>query len=83
MIFYESNIWIQIFWYNPNYGWRKLLFRSISYYLYRIENNDFDIINAVYLYVKNNITLFYEFCHAENNIYFIEELEKIHKYILD
>ena len=35
--------------------------------------------------MKNNITLFYEFCYVENNTYYIdvEEGDEIHKYILD
>ena len=60
-------------------------FRSVSYFLYKNENKFADLRNAVYLYVKNNINKFYEFCYVENNTYYldIEEGEEVHKYVLD
>ena len=40
---------------------------------------------AVYLYVKDNITKFYEYCYVEEGIYYIDIEEKgiFHQYILD
>ena len=45
----------------------------------------YSLRNTVYLFVKENITKFYEYCYVEEDIYYIDivEGEKIHKYILD
>ena len=60
-------------------------FRSISYYLNHTEEMHYSLRNTVYLFVKENITKFYEYCYVEEDIYYIDivEGEKIHKYILD
>ena len=60
-------------------------FRSISYYLNNSEEMHYSFRNAVYLYVKDNITKFYEYCYVEEGIYYIdiEENGIFHRYILD
>ena len=32
----------------------------------------YSLRNAVYLYVKDNITKFYEYCYIEDDIYYID-----------
>ena len=45
----------------------------------------YSLRNTVYLFVKENITKFYEYCYVENGIYYIdiEQDTQIKKYILD
>ena len=38
-----------------------VFFRSISYYLNNSEEMHYSLRNSVYLYVKDNITKFYEY----------------------
>ena len=50
----------------------KLKEASISYYLNNSEELHYSLTHAVYLYVKDNITKFYEYCYVEEGIYYID-----------